>query len=79
MNRLELDILEAGLTIPEENGMLGKSTTQPVWLVRVRWRATSKTLRIPAKDEDEAIEKAHKLKECLGGLDFDCIGEHIVK
>ena len=50
----------------------------PTFLVKASWRGTSITLRIPAKDEDDAWTKASKkVMKMLGGI--SCLDIQITK
>jgi hypothetical protein len=51
------------------------SNPSKVYIIKAAWRATSKLLRIEAKDADEALKKAKKAKENRGCLVISLISE----
>lgn len=52
-------------------GNLNASKRQPsVFVIHVRWRATSKTIRVSAYTEDVALRKAERMKENAGFWDM---------
>lgn len=43
-----------------------KPKSPHVFIAKAEWHSTAKLLKIPARNEDEALEKAYRKKECKG-------------
>lgn len=86
VNRLEHDLTTMGrgrtertprgrgLTTERSRDMLNKSKQQ--FVATARWRSTSKTFLVVARDEDEAQIKAERSKEARGCFQVTITGRY---